>query len=399
LQLHNYHRFAYKKKLLMEDTGLLLRELWTIVIQYLGLKELLQLSLCNKKLLETCDNDLFWQQRLETHFPSTSITTNASFKEYKSHSTNKQLYKALSNSVQSNKYFNCGDYFNNSFPFGGDNVYYFIIEFDSLEQHVKSIMSPTLRSQINAKLSNDRSKFYCSGVEFYCGSTKTVSMFDTSFDKMQTFGVKWGSYLSKFQIMHDETVVIVLGQVNVDGSIVDGAWNTSGPYGLYASRRITPQECHDILQLDIEDWRQRNVRKKGRTLLLKNNYEVTERRYAYQLREGKWKISVTPNLEMELFIRFRESMIRAHMVEPFALTGTIKDSNVTNIVIGVTFGCYVSFCVLEDGQVMPKYAVICEGLEQQNVSCTPIIIDHMQGFSYDSKGITGAVYGQFMSDK
>jgi hypothetical protein len=73
------------------DSGILLSEIWCVVIPFLELREIRQLSLCNRILAQICDNDMLWQQRTQMHFPDSSIRTNSALKN----ATNKQIYKRL----------------------------------------------------------------------------------------------------------------------------------------------------------------------------------------------------------------------------------------------------------------------------------------------------------------
>jgi hypothetical protein len=103
----------------------------------------------------------------------------------------------------------CSAHFNSRFPFGTYFGYY-LIKLENLTFHVKSIASYALRSSINTKLDPTHSKFYCNGVEFYRGVTVGVDYFDTSFNNIIVYGIKWGSYMSECQMR--QTCSISMGK-------------------------------------------------------------------------------------------------------------------------------------------------------------------------------------------
>jgi hypothetical protein len=132
---------------------------------------------------------------------------------------------------------------------------------------------------------------------------------------------------------------------------------------------------------------EQRVRADAEKLLMKNFQDV-EKRYRYKVLEGKWKLSMTPDIEMELDVRFKDSTITPNKKESFVLTGTLTRDHKTTEIAGSVMENYVSFYVAADGTLL-NYVVMCEGLVQENTT----VIDRMRGFVYNVDGITGGVYG------
>ncbi len=252
-------------------------DLWCVVAQFLCTNDLLNVMLCSAKIKELCDDEFEWTQRVQRHFPRVNYESN--YYNY-AQLAPKSLYKSLRSRLNGTHYFNTGDYFLPQLAFGTRTKYHYLFELDTLESNTQFASS-----KIRALCKNyfPKNTFYASEIEFFKGKTIDITNNDqeNTSETMWTHGVKWGSYLSMFQLFDNNgatKVINVLAQITPDSFVIDGVWRNPDYHGLFASLKTTNTEHAFCKQTNINAEGLTHLKQNGTVRLMEHNFKQHDRR-------------------------------------------------------------------------------------------------------------------------
>jgi hypothetical protein len=262
-------------------------DIWTLVIPFLETSDLLNVMTSSRKMYLLCDNEFQWTMRINRHYSNTHWESNQYFNLTEN---KKKLYKSLRRRINGTNYFNTGDYFLQHLEFGTVTCYHYLIELDILPKQMRFIPQH-IRKQAEHFFPH---AFYASEIEFFSGKTRDISRAtDHESSAMFTYGIKWGSYLSMFQLYIQDPIYLVisklfcncqlifvdvLSQTSPDGLIIDGVWRNPDYHGLFSSLKINASDHAELLMNDIQAPHMVPYKQHGIDHLMRYNYQQKHRR-------------------------------------------------------------------------------------------------------------------------